>query len=161
MFSRSRVRHSTAEPLRPHNNKCLNLKLSVYALLLPQIYNTHACMHACTHACTHAHNAHTHTHTHTHTDQYVQIKHTPTDIHTCTHTHALTKCHDENWWKVIGAMFLILTDINECDIYPDICQNGRCVNTDGSFRCECFSGHKLDKSGRECIGKLLYFCLHF
>ena len=55
---------------------------------------------------------------------------------------------------------LIFTDINECDIYPDICENGRCVNTDGSFRCECFSGYKLDESGRECIGKLLDFPLY-
>lgn len=43
-------------------------------------------------------------------------------------------------------------DINECEIYPDICKNGRCVNTDGSFRCECPPGFTLDHTGTECRG---------
>lgn len=37
------------------------------------------------------------------------------------------------------------TDINECDLNPDICRGGgTCVNTDGSFTCTCPPGLTLD-----------------
>ena len=44
-----------------------------------------------------------------------------------------------------------MDDINECVVDPAICRGGRCVNTDGSFRCECPVGYRLDPSGRECV----------
>lgn len=34
-----------------------------------------------------------------------------------------------------------------------MCTNGRCVNTQGSFRCECVEGLTLDSTGRTCVGK--------
>ncbi|XP_046861328.1 fibrillin-2-like isoform X2 [Xenia sp. Carnegie-2017] len=40
-------------------------------------------------------------------------------------------------------------DVNECE-YDRLCANGRCVNNDGSFRCECFAGYQLDEFGRNC-----------
>lgn len=43
-------------------------------------------------------------------------------------------------------------DINECQFMPDVCENGDCINTDGSFRCECQPGYVLDSSGKVCIG---------
>lgn len=45
-----------------------------------------------------------------------------------------------------------LTDIDECQT-PGVCMNGRCVNTQGSFRCECFAGLTVGVSGRICVGK--------
>lgn len=32
-----------------------------------------------------------------------------------------------------------LADINECSM-PNKCQNGKCVNTEGSYTCECNNG---------------------
>ena len=32
------------------------------------------------------------------------------------------------------------------------CANGQCVNTVGSYRCECADGAVLDNTGRVCIG---------
>ncbi|NXQ48045.1 FBN2 protein, partial [Catharus fuscescens] len=32
-------------------------------------------------------------------------------------------------------------DIDECRISPDLCGHGSCVNTPGSFECECFEGY--------------------
>ena len=49
-------------------------------------------------------------------------------------------------------------DLNECEIMPGACNNGDCVNTDGSFRCECPMGYVLDTSGRRCIGEYISLC---
>lgn len=46
-----------------------------------------------------------------------------------------------------------MPDINECEVFPGVCTNGRCVNTHGSFRCECAEGLTLDEGGRTCVGE--------
>ncbi|XP_051233533.1 fibrillin-2b isoform X1 [Dicentrarchus labrax] len=46
---------------------------------------------------------------------------------------------------------LICEDINECEVFPGVCTNGRCANTQGSFRCECAEGLTLDSTGRTCV----------
>lgn len=46
-------------------------------------------------------------------------------------------------------------DENECRTKPGICENGRCVNTIGSYRCECNEGFQSSSSGTECLGKLI------
>ena len=46
-----------------------------------------------------------------------------------------------------------VTDINECNVVEDLCNNGKCVNAQGSFQCQCNQGHSLDESGRDCVGK--------
>lgn len=48
-------------------------------------------------------------------------------------------------------------DLNECALIPNLCQGGECINTDGSFRCECTSGYVLDATGQRCIGKTFHF----
>ncbi|TSK53727.1 Fibrillin-2 [Bagarius yarrelli] len=50
---------------------------------------------------------------------------------------------------------LACEDINECEVFPGVCNNGRCVNTHGSFRCECAEGLTLDEGGRTCVAVLL------
>ncbi|XP_035380752.1 fibrillin-1 isoform X2 [Electrophorus electricus] len=45
----------------------------------------------------------------------------------------------------------ICEDVNECELFPGVCINGKCMNTVGSFICQCPSGMTLDSSGRICI----------
>ncbi|KAI4882658.1 hypothetical protein NFI96_001503 [Prochilodus magdalenae] len=45
----------------------------------------------------------------------------------------------------------ICEDVNECEVFPGVCLNGRCVNTRGSFKCQCPEGLTLDSTGRLCV----------
>lgn len=49
------------------------------------------------------------------------------------------------------------TDVNECEVFPGVCPNGQCVNSKGSFHCECPEGLTLDGTGRVCLGKMHAF----
>uniref|UniRef100_A0A672VBU7 Fibrillin-1 n=1 Tax=Strigops habroptila TaxID=2489341 RepID=A0A672VBU7_STRHB len=49
-------------------------------------------------------------------------------------------------------------DVNECEVFPGVCTNGQCVNTLGSFVCQCPSGMTLDASGRTCLDIRLESC---
>uniref|UniRef100_A0A8C2GKQ6 Fibrillin 2a n=1 Tax=Cyprinus carpio TaxID=7962 RepID=A0A8C2GKQ6_CYPCA len=42
-------------------------------------------------------------------------------------------------------------DVNECEVFPGVCHNGHCVNTRGSFKCQCPESLTLDVSGRVCV----------
>lgn len=36
---------------------------------------------------------------------------------------------------------------------PDICGNGKCVDTAGSYRCDCDEGYEVDARTARCEGK--------
>lgn len=52
------------------------------------------------------------------------------------------------------SLFIVLSDINECQMFSNLCVYGRCVNIFGMFRCECDEGYALDGSGGEYINDL-------
>lgn len=36
-------------------------------------------------------------------------------------------------------------------VRPDVCRGGRCINTDGSFRCACPAGYELAGDAARCV----------
>lgn len=44
-------------------------------------------------------------------------------------------------------------DIDECEAAP--CVNGECINTQGSYQCECLPGYYLEEDS--CFGETLKF----
>lgn len=54
--------------------------------------------------------------------------------------------------EVSSQLFVFPTDINECQELPGLCQGGACINTFGSFQCECPRGYTLNTDTRVCEG---------
>lgn len=54
------------------------------------------------------------------------------------------------WIKLTCHVYITHPDIDECQT-PGICMNGRCINSEGSFRCECPPGLAIDVDGRVCV----------
>ncbi|XP_052387608.1 fibrillin-1 isoform X2 [Carassius gibelio] len=52
----------------------------------------------------------------------------------------------------------ICEDVNECEVFPGVCINGKCMNTDGSFICQCPSGMTVDSTGRTCVDLRTELC---
>lgn len=52
----------------------------------------------------------------------------------------------------VHVSFIYLLDKDECSADSSLCRNGRCINTDGSFRCECNSGFLVTSDRKGCIG---------
>lgn len=46
-----------------------------------------------------------------------------------------------------------LTDVNEC-ADPTTCISGTCINTAGSYTCECPPDFELNPTRVGCVGKL-------
>ena len=56
--------------------------------------------------------------------------------------------------RLISLFFFCVLDLNECRINLRLCQQD-CVNTLGSYRCECRSGYILKADRRGCRGKIV------
>lgn len=63
-------------------------------------------------------------------------------------------CKDKTSVELLKGICVFFTDIDECVISPDVCVHGTCVNTLGSFQCDCFPGYE---SGlmmmKNCMGE--------
>ena len=62
-------------------------------------------------------------------------------------------------------VLITFTDINECLAGTKLCHDlAECVNTAGSYKCQCQSGYEFDTDGFTCVGKIknyFYNYCHF
>ena len=49
---------------------------------------------------------------------------------------------------------MFVADIDECENIPNVCENGRCVNTEAGYFCVCDVGFELSPDKKACIGEL-------
>lgn len=57
--------------------------------------------------------------------------------------------------KAISSFLTLILDIDECLQNGRICNNGRCINTDGSFHCVCNAGFHVTRDGKNCEGNIV------
>ena len=57
------------------------------------------------------------------------------------------------WWVLnYGTIiFMVFIDIDECVLDQDICQH-TCINTVGSYYCDCEKGYELRDDMKTCKG---------
>lgn len=55
------------------------------------------------------------------------------------------------------SLVCLISDIDECERNPLLCRGGECVNTEGSFLCNCPHGHELTPTGDACVGMFKCF----
>lgn len=53
---------------------------------------------------------------------------------------------------VTEPVFLNIIDIDECVVDTDGCEQD-CINSPGSFQCDCFEGFLLNEDNITCYGK--------
>lgn len=60
------------------------------------------------------------------------------------HTVSLALCNLKPSFHLCSfcPLSLLSSDLNEC-LNQTACGRGRCVNTEGSYRCNCFQGYEL------------------
>ncbi|GBP21743.1 Fibrillin-2 [Eumeta japonica] len=49
-------------------------------------------------------------------------------------------------------------DVDECELDRELCAGGKCINTDGSYHCECPHGLTLDSTGNRCVDTRREYC---
>ena len=68
-------------------------------------------------------------------------------------THAHTHAHTRTRTRGFSLALSLLQDVDECSPPAEPCGPGHmCVNSLGSFRCECKAGYYFDGISRTCVG---------
>ena len=62
----------------------------------------------------------------------------------------------------LSSLICTSLDVNECAIANGGCEH-ECINTEGSFHCDCRGGHMLESNNRTCEGmraEMILYVLH-
>lgn len=55
--------------------------------------------------------------------------------------------------QIMDPMTNASVEIDECILMPTMCNHGSCLNTPGSFECQCNRGFVYDVVSHQCIGE--------
>lgn len=53
--------------------------------------------------------------------------------------------------RVMSSVYIIVADVDECRTVEDICENGDCINQQGTFQCICPPGFEISPDGTKCV----------
>lgn len=87
---------------------------------------------------------------------FVILKFTQWEMHNFSTSAGYCLLFLSPWLNPVMDFFCYVlknADENECQTKPGICENGRCINTKGSYRCECNEGFTASDTQNECLGK--------
>lgn len=56
-------------------------------------------------------------------------------------------------WEFFFKYMILLIDVDECSLKPDICGTAVCKNTPGDFECECSEGYRFNPTSKACEGR--------
>lgn len=67
---------------------------------------------------------------------------------------------------IMNPMTNTSEEIDECKLMPNMCSHGSCLNTPGSFECQCNRGFIYDAESHQCIGndnvyKIIFYKIVF
>ena len=58
---------------------------------------------------------------------------------------------------LLYLVYIYLIDVDECTLATDICNvHSDCVNTNGSYDCNCTTGYIIESDKRTCSGKFIF-----
>lgn len=76
-------------------------------------------------------------------------------------SHQMTRtCNNWVIWYINSHWLsrdTVFSDVDECSTLRGVCDNGHCINTEGGYRCECFSGYRPSNDRKRCIGLYRFF----
>lgn len=61
---------------------------------------------------------------------------------------------------IVHSSGSLLPDIDECLVMGNLCKNGQCINSLGSYSCTCKTGYTTDISGTQCVGEASFHRQH-
>ena len=57
---------------------------------------------------------------------------------------------------LVLVFILQFSDVNECDTSNGNC-NQTCINTEGSYNCNCSDGYVIASNGYDCLSMYLFY----
>lgn len=56
--------------------------------------------------------------------------------------------------RAADAVWASLADVDECSaLQGQVCRNGQCINSLGSFQCLCHEGYENTPDEKNCLGE--------
>uniref|UniRef100_A0AAY5K9S6 Vitamin K-dependent protein S n=1 Tax=Esox lucius TaxID=8010 RepID=A0AAY5K9S6_ESOLU len=68
----------------------------------------------------------------------------------CHNNPGSFRCLCEDGYRYSSNDQMHCTDINECLLYPSVCETAKCVNTPGKYECQCLLGFKYNFTSHSC-----------